>query len=170
MSSNVSTGTLRQRCRTSSRRLVRWLTDADNQLWGFDERERSLLYESHTATLFLAVLATPTVAAIVIALFGRDAFAPVMIASCAPVLLASLVVWPHQRSEQLPDAPRRKVSWRRSALSFIAVVPLVAVRWWQSSDPRTVGDLAGALIGALSGVAAVLLFTAYRRRHPRDDG
>lgn len=170
MSSNASMTSLRQRCRTSSRRVVRWATDADNRHWGFDERERGLLYESHAATLVLANLAMPTVAAIVVALFGRDVLVPVVIASLVPLLLASLVVGPYQRSEQLPDAPRRKGAWRRVSLGLIAVLPLVAVMWWQSGDRRDIGGMAGTLVGPISGILGALLFTEYRRRHPRDDG
>ena len=170
MSSSTSAVSLRQRSRTSSRRLVRWLTDADNRLLGFDERERGLLYESHAATLILANLTTPTVAAIVIALFGREALAPVLIACYVPLLLASLVVWPYQRSERLPEAPRRKGYWKRLPFGLIAVLPLVAVMWWQSGDRRSIGSLVSTLVGPIGGILGVGLFMEYRRRHPRDDG
>jgi hypothetical protein len=170
MSSSTSTVSLRQRSRTSSRRLVRWVTDADNRLLGFDERERGLLYESHAATLILANLTTPTVAAIVIALFGRDVLATVLIACFVPLLLASLVVWPYQRSEHLPEAPRQKRAWRRVSLGLIAVLPLVAVMWWQSGDRRSIGSLISTLVGPISGILGAGLFMEYRRRHPRDDG
>ena len=128
-----------------------------------------MIYESQAATFVLAGIATPNVAAIVIAVFGRDTIGPVLIVGFVPLFLASLVVWPYQQSERLPVAPRRKVPWNRRLLGLIAVMPLVVVMWLQSSEHRSIGGLLGALVPVISGIIGAAVFMEYRRRHPRDD-
>jgi len=167
MPTDTPTTPLRQR---TSRRLVLWVTDTDNRYWGVDERERVVMHQSIAATMHLTLLLAPTVAAVLIAVYGRDVVAPITVAVVAPWLLASLVVWPYQRSERLPEAPRAGVPWRRLLVGLIAAAPLFVVMWWQSGDRRSIESLVSGLVGPISGILGAGLFMEYRRRHPRDDG
>lgn len=170
MSLDDSPLSLRNRSAHMSRRLVHWLTDADNRYWGVDERERVVMHQAVAATMQLTLFLAPTVAAIVIAVFGRDVLAPVAIAVFTPAFLAGLVVWPYQRSERLPETPRSMTPWRLLPFGLLGITPLAVVLWWQAGDRRDLAGLVERIVGPFCGLVGVALYIEYRRRHPRNDG
>ena len=150
---------------TSLERFTQRILDLD---YG-DEQERLRYYESYAAMVHLQLIALPAAGALVIAVAGRSATAPVlaMLATAFGAVLFGLFhLRRHQvRTEAIAVSEQNRGYMLAYALSCLTLISAIALRG--SGSGFEGGLTMGAVSGLVIGVAA-LAASARRQRNAED--
>ncbi len=134
---------------------ISWIVDARGESYG-DERERLRYYETHSAMLTVQTYVMPVIAAIVIAIAGKNSIAPVLVLTSIPTFLAIMGLT-YLRQEGVPLVRNTFRKPLRTLIYFLAyaTLPIAIFSTYSPSFSFLLGVISG-----LTSAAVVLFFRA----------
>lgn len=145
-------------------RTVDFFLQRDSTDWG-DEAERLRYYEAHSTIFQLTSIVQPIVAAVLLVSLGRRALVPCVTLWAVPLVVMNLGTrYLDLKGVRTYELAMRNL--RRSLFRFVVpnLLPMAAVAWVTRDSSFSVGILAGAVLGAVIGVAVLRARAAKERR------